>query len=84
MIDEERWVPIPGYEGYYSISNRGRVRSEARRVPATGYQWRDKPAKIIRTRTQARKSPAVYLSKDGDRKQIRVSVLMEEAFGVNA
>lgn len=28
----ERWKPIVGYEGSYSVSDRGRVRSEARQV----------------------------------------------------
>lgn len=26
----ERWLPIPGYQGYYSISDHGKVRSEFR------------------------------------------------------
>ena len=26
----ERWLPVPGYEGRYSVSDQGRVRSEAR------------------------------------------------------
>lgn len=28
----ERWKPIAGFEGYYSVSSHGRVRSEARHV----------------------------------------------------
>src|SRR5512139_2131601 len=31
-MDEEIWKPIPGYEGYYSASNLGRIRSENRNV----------------------------------------------------
>ena len=27
----EEWRPVPGYEGLYSVSDQGRVRSEARR-----------------------------------------------------
>ena len=32
MADEivERWLPVPGYEGLYSVSDLGRVRSEPR------------------------------------------------------
>jgi hypothetical protein len=35
MADEivERWLPIKGFEGYYSVSSEGRVRAELRRVP---------------------------------------------------
>lgn len=31
----EHWLPIPGYEGYYSASDQGRVRSEARVIAYT-------------------------------------------------
>lgn len=27
-----KWVPVPGYEGLYSVSSRGTVRSEPRRI----------------------------------------------------
>jgi hypothetical protein len=30
--DEELWAPVSGYEGMYSVSSHGRVRSEARTV----------------------------------------------------
>lgn len=30
--DAERWLPIPGYEGHYEVSDRGRVKSVARKV----------------------------------------------------
>ena len=30
---EERWLPVPGYEGYYEVSTRGQVYSIRR--PAT-------------------------------------------------
>ena len=32
MADTERWLPVPGWEGQYSVSDHGRVRSEARTV----------------------------------------------------
>ncbi|WP_416372568.1 NUMOD4 motif-containing HNH endonuclease [Corynebacterium variabile] len=39
--DHEEWRPIPGYEGRYSASDRGRVRSEDRIiVTASGIQKR--------------------------------------------
>ena len=31
-IINEQWLPIPGYEGFYSVSNLGRVRSEDRNI----------------------------------------------------
>jgi len=35
MNDTERWLPIPGYEGLYDVSDLGRVRS--------WYPWRELP-----------------------------------------
>lgn len=32
QISGERWLPIPGYEGLYEVSDRGRVRSMDRMV----------------------------------------------------
>ena len=32
MVQEEVWLPIAGYEGYYEVSSFGRVRSLTRRV----------------------------------------------------
>lgn len=29
---EERWLPIPGYEGYYEVSNTGKVKSLTRTI----------------------------------------------------
>ena len=32
MSDMEVWKPVPGYEGHYSVSSLGRVRSESRTI----------------------------------------------------
>lgn len=34
-IDGETWKPLVGYEGYYSVSDLGRVRSESREITKT-------------------------------------------------
>lgn len=47
----ERWLPISGFEGFYEISNRGRVRSQARIVQrAYGISFRNYriPEKILK------------------------------------
>ena len=31
-MSKDRWVPIVGYEGLYEISNRGQVRTTARKI----------------------------------------------------
>jgi hypothetical protein len=50
MADEivERWLPIPGYEGLYSVSDLGRVRSEPRYVRhySGGPKWH--PGRILK------------------------------------
>jgi NUMOD4 motif len=46
----ERWRPIPDWEGYYSVSNRRRVRSETRMViRSNGTTYRVK-GRILRPR----------------------------------
>ena len=53
----ERWLPIPGCEGVYSVSDQGRVRSEARMV-STGHAW----LRPVRTRILAQMTnPSGYL-----------------------
>lgn len=37
-MTEERWLPVPGYEGSYEVSDQGRVRSLDRRVNVRG-RW---------------------------------------------
>ena len=55
----ERWVPIPGYEGHYEVSDMGRVRSLPRTLPMSGSKGRRYPGKILSTR--ARPRPTVSL-----------------------
>ena len=47
----EQWSPVVGYEGLYSVSTRGRVRSEARTVSLGGTrlgQTRALPEKLLK------------------------------------
>lgn len=37
---EETWLPVVGYEGYYEVSDLGRVRSIDRIIPVRGVQGR--------------------------------------------
>lgn len=41
MTAQEQWAPIPGYEGSYEASDRGRVRS-LDRITDRGRKWRGK------------------------------------------
>lgn len=67
----EIWKPVPGYEGYYEVSNAGRVRSTYRykrtlkpMISNTGYE-------------------RVDLFKNGSRKQFSVHRLVAMAFIAN-
>ena len=37
QLGVEEWLPVPGYEGYYEVSNFGQVRSLDRVIPHKGY-----------------------------------------------
>ena len=78
----EVWVEIPGYEGMYAVSNRGRVRRMERFVPhGTGARRRVaerilKPVPRVGTRFFR-----VTLSCEGRRQRCYVHRLTAEVFG---
>jgi HNH endonuclease/NUMOD4 motif-containing protein len=73
-MEEERWLPIPGYEGFYDVSDCGRVRAWF------GGRWRRPLTEPKILSSKAKKYPAVSLSKDGRRRNFRVHVLVLTAF----
>ena len=48
MVEGERWKPILGYEGLYSVSTYGRVRSEDRLVGGRGGSLRHIRERILK------------------------------------
>lgn len=83
MNKEEIWKPIEGYEGYYEVSNLGKVRSVDRYITynickkiAIRHQkevvLQDKPSKLG--------YPIIHLSKDGKTKPFYVHRLVANAF----
>lgn len=76
---EEIWKDIKGYEGYYQISNRGRVKSLARK---TKYQntTRELKEKIKSTFISTNGYERVELSKDNSNKKYNIHRLVAEAF----
>ena len=60
----ERWLPIPGHEGAYEVSNFGRVRSLARAVERGGHSLRV-AARILRPGVWASGHPVVTLWRGG-------------------
>lgn len=44
----EGWLPVPGYEGYYEVSNLGRARSLPRYVRTNGGAMRRSPGRVLK------------------------------------
>lgn len=69
-MDEERWRPVPDWEGFYEVSDRHRVRSLPRRRA---------PGKILSPRGENR-SPRVSLSRNGEVTDYTIAKLVRMAF----
>jgi hypothetical protein len=80
MTDGEIWKPVLGYEGAYSVSNMGRVRSEQRRVKRSDGRPRTIPCCILKYRVGDVGYPIVSLHKNGKGQTIRVHRVVLEAF----
>ena len=76
----EQWLPIAGYEGCYSVSNLGRVRSESRTAMVGNGNHRRVPEAILKPQ----KNPGGYLTvslwENGKQKLRYVHRLVLEAF----
>ena len=71
-MEEEIWKPIKDFEGYYEVSNIGRVRS-------LNYKRTGKE-KILKNIKDYKGYLEVVLTKNGKRKQFKVHRLVAEAF----
>lgn len=88
METTERWLPVVGYEGFYEVSDHGRVRSLDRVTPTlsrghlTVYDRviLGRPLKIILDDSGRRPNPFVALCRDGIKEKGRIGVMVLEAF----
>ena len=72
---KEEWIPVVGYEGLYMVSNLGRVKS-------LNYKRTGKE-KILTPVTNKKDKQGYYrvpLSKNGEKKNVLVHILVAEAF----
>ena len=81
----EQWLPVVGYEGFYEVSDMGRVRSLDRATPmktATGKMTMRRVAgRILKPGTAGRGYPYVNLMREHKRQKTRdVHRLVLEAF----
>jgi NUMOD4 motif/HNH endonuclease len=82
----ERWRPIRGFEGYYEVSDQGRVKSLSRmKNGRPGYRPYRIPERIlvlvpIRTRLDGKSRVVVSLHREDIKRWARVPHLVLEAF----
>lgn len=81
----ERWLPVVGYEGYYEVSDLGRVRSMFRVVPVRQTGKRSPPfvtveGRLMRQQIDRKGYPTVGLKLNGSRKNLSVHRLVMKAF----
>ena len=74
------WAPVVGFEGRYSVSTDGRVRSEARQCLTKSGGSRDVTQRELRPTYGPRGYPSVTLFALGVRHYKRVHLLVLEAF----
>jgi hypothetical protein len=80
MTEQEEWRDIPGFEGYYAVSNLGRVKSLERVVPHSLKGKKTIRSKILNPSPRYGGYSAVVLYKDGLAKSFRVHTLVMLAF----
>lgn len=81
----ERWLPIPGYEGHYEVSDQGRVRSLARIISRTmadgSVQHQLRPERFLRQYSRNGSwYPRVTLTVEFEKKTVSVHTLVLSAF----
>lgn len=78
----ELWKPVLGYDGFYEVSSRGRVRSVERIVRSSSRNggFRRRPSKILRQNRKRNGYLTVDLCRDGVYKTTLVHRIVAEAF----
>lgn len=79
VVLNEVWKDIKGYEGYYQISNKGKVKSLERRREGKGEKGILKE-RLLKTTVNSDGYPLVKLYQKGKGKSIKVHRLVVEAF----
>ena len=76
----EIWKDIEGFEGFYQISNLGRVKSLPRLVPFKQGMFRMTRERILKNRVGSNGYGFVYLCKPKAKRQVLVHRLVAQAF----
>lgn len=78
--ETERWQAVPNWEGFYEVSDKGRVRSVDRVVVRSDGHRRRFQGSILRQWTSGFGCPMVALNRVGERERKAVHLLVQEAF----
>ena len=78
-MENEIWKDIPGYDGYYQISNLGRTKSKERFIITKDGVKRHIKEKIVSPSTSTGYA-IIFLYKDGGRKCVKLHKLVAESF----
>lgn len=70
------WKPIPGYEGFYEISESGTVRSLDRMVDD-----RLRKGRTLKPRFDQRGKEYAEISKNGKKQRFVISLLLKRVYG---
>jgi len=84
MTPIENWVAVNGYEGFYQVSDHGRIRGIDRMVPCRWGGMMPLRGRVISTVLSRYGYPTVHLSKHGVRKRFLVHRIVLESFIGNA
>ena len=76
----EQWRPIPGYEGYYEVSDTGNIRSFDRLIAAKGRKPYIKPGRLLKASPSKSGHMRVAVTKDGEMKFEYVHRIVLSAF----
>lgn len=79
MRIEEIWKPIVGYEGHYSVSSTGRIRSETRYLSKAGFKFLSK-GRLLKQGTSKDGYKTAMLSLNNTQKLFRSHRLVAIAF----
>lgn len=76
----ENWLPVVGWEGYYEVSDMGRVRSVDRTIIRSDGKVRRWSGRVLAAGTNRHGYPLVALSRSGKPQSKKVHRLVLEAF----
>ncbi len=75
-MEKEEWKSIPHYEGFYEVSNWGRIRSVSRNIVTKRGIVQNRRGVVLKTQRGEDGFITVSLSKNGNRERIYVSDLV--------